>query len=252
MALSFVVILFFGKRLPKKGAEIGIACRRRLLRARPRSPAYQWIDRVNDAAGRPRRGARRCTRAGPGGGATAEEERPRRRARSTTTRSSRSLTEATWFTIGGHDFKVGTFVDGLTVMMLLVVTHRSRCSCTSTRTDYVGGDRRYTHYFAFLSLFTASMLLLVISQQHAAVHHRLGAGRRLLVRAHRPLVGGEAELRRRAQGVPHQPRRRHRPARRHDHPVLRRRHASTSSRSTSWPTHGEIAPPAAARRQPAA
>ena len=30
-------------------------------------------------------------------------------------------------------------------------------------TDYVAGDRRYTHYFAFLSLFTASMLFFVIS-----------------------------------------------------------------------------------------
>src|SRR5690606_2948131 len=30
-------------------------------------------------------------------------------------------------------------------------------------TDYVHGDRRYTHFFAFLSLFTASMLTLVIA-----------------------------------------------------------------------------------------
>ena len=96
-------------------------------------------------------------------------------------------------------------------------------------TDYVGGDRRYTHYFAFLSLFSASMLLLVMSRNTGAVHHRVGAGRRLLVRAHRPLVGGEAELRRRPQGVPHQPGRRHRPARRHDRPVLGRPAPSTSS-----------------------
>jgi NADH-quinone oxidoreductase subunit L len=31
-------------------------------------------------------------------------------------------------------------------------------------TDYVAGDRRYTHYFAFLSLFTASMLFFVLSE----------------------------------------------------------------------------------------
>jgi NADH-quinone oxidoreductase subunit L len=31
-------------------------------------------------------------------------------------------------------------------------------------TDYVAGDRRYTHFFAFLSLFTASMLFFVLSQ----------------------------------------------------------------------------------------
>ena len=37
-------------------------------------------------------------------------------------------------------------------------------------TDYMHGDRRYTHFFAFLSLFTASMLLLVISRQHPPAH----------------------------------------------------------------------------------
>jgi NADH-quinone oxidoreductase subunit L len=31
-------------------------------------------------------------------------------------------------------------------------------------TDYVAGDRRYTHFFAFMSLFSASMLLLVVSE----------------------------------------------------------------------------------------
>ena len=31
-------------------------------------------------------------------------------------------------------------------------------------TDYVAGDRRYTHFFAFLSLFTASMLFFVLAQ----------------------------------------------------------------------------------------
>src|SRR6185436_12295547 len=73
------------------------------------------------------------------------------------------VTEATWFTIGGHDYKAGTFVDGLSVMMLLVVTTISLLVYVYS-TDYVGGDRRYTHYFAFLSLFSAAMLLLVISR----------------------------------------------------------------------------------------
>ena len=58
-------------------------------------------------------------------------------------------------------------------------------------TDYVHGDRRYTHYFAFLSLFTASMLFFVMSPNTLQMLIGLGARRRLLVRAHRPLVGGE-------------------------------------------------------------
>ena len=47
-------------------------------------------------------------------------------------------------------------------MMLLVVTLISLLVHIYS-TDYVAGDRRYTHYFAFLSLFTASMLMLVMS-----------------------------------------------------------------------------------------
>ena len=48
-------------------------------------------------------------------------------------------------------------------MMLFVVTLISLLVHIYS-TDYVGGDRRYTHYFAFLSLFSASMLTLVISE----------------------------------------------------------------------------------------
>ena len=54
-------------------------------------------------------------------------------------------------------------VDGLAVMMLFVVTVISLLVHIYS-TDYVSGDRRYTHYFAFLSLFSASMLFFVLSE----------------------------------------------------------------------------------------
>ena len=54
-------------------------------------------------------------------------------------------------------------VDGLAVMMLFVVTVISLLVHVYS-TDYVSGDRRYTHYFAFLSLFSASMLFFVLSE----------------------------------------------------------------------------------------
>ena len=54
-------------------------------------------------------------------------------------------------------------LDGPGVMMLFVVTLISLLVHVYS-TDYVGGDRRYTHYFAFLSLFSASMLGLIMSQ----------------------------------------------------------------------------------------
>jgi NADH-quinone oxidoreductase subunit L len=47
-------------------------------------------------------------------------------------------------------------------MMLFVVTFISTLVHIYS-TDYVHGDRRYTHYFAFLSLFTSSMLFMVLS-----------------------------------------------------------------------------------------
>ena len=48
-------------------------------------------------------------------------------------------------------------------MMLFVVTVISLLVHIYS-TDYVSGDRRYTHYFAFLSLFSASMLFFVLSE----------------------------------------------------------------------------------------
>jgi NADH-quinone oxidoreductase subunit L len=49
------------------------------------------------------------------------------------------------------------------VMMLFVVTLVSLLVHVYS-TDYVAGDRRYTHFFAFLSLFTASMLGLIMAK----------------------------------------------------------------------------------------
>jgi hypothetical protein len=69
----------------------------------------------------------------------------------------------TWFTSGGVRLQRRHLVDGLSVMMLVVVTLISLLVHVFS-TDYVAGDRRYTHYFAFLSLFTASMLFFVLSE----------------------------------------------------------------------------------------
>ena len=49
-AVSFLLILFFGKRMPKKGAEIGIvALSASFILACV--AVYQWIDRVESATG---------------------------------------------------------------------------------------------------------------------------------------------------------------------------------------------------------
>ena len=68
----------------------------------------------------------------------------------------------TWWQNGGVEFGVGTRIDGLAVMMLFVVTLISLLVHVYS-TAYMRGDIRYTYYFAMLSLFTASMLTLVVA-----------------------------------------------------------------------------------------
>ena len=126
-ALSFVVILLGGKRLPFKASALGIAsvfwsfvlaC----------VAGVQWIDRVD--------GTEKAV--GP------------------------VVHHVTWWQNGRVDFGVGTRIDGLAVMMMFVVTLISLLVHVYS-TAYLHDDRRYTHYFAFLSLFTSSMLLLVVA-----------------------------------------------------------------------------------------
>ena len=62
----------------------------------------------------------------------------------------------------GFAISIGTLVDGQSVMLLFVVTFISLLVHVYS-TEYVKGDRRFTHYYAFLSLFTASMLFMVLS-----------------------------------------------------------------------------------------
>ncbi len=69
----------------------------------------------------------------------------------------------TWWTNGTVEFQAGMLLDGMAVMMLFVVTLISLLVHVFS-TDYVAGDRRYTHYFAFLSLFSAAMLGFVMAQ----------------------------------------------------------------------------------------
>lgn len=122
-AISFLVILFFGKRLPKKGAEVGIGA---LIASFVIAilGALEWIG----------------------------EDVPREAVHG----------HHEWFELGGIHFGAGYHVDGLTVMMLVVVTFISLMVHVYS-TGYMHGDRRYTYFFAALSLFTAAMLLLVVA-----------------------------------------------------------------------------------------
>ncbi|MDF0605532.1 NADH-quinone oxidoreductase subunit L [Neisseriaceae bacterium TC5R-5] len=68
----------------------------------------------------------------------------------------------TWLTVAGYDFSVGFLVDSLTAMMLVVVTSVSLMVHIYT-IGYMQEDPGYQRFFSYISLFTFSMLMLVMS-----------------------------------------------------------------------------------------
>ena len=119
-ALSFLVILFFGKKMPKQGAEAGIL-----------AVGFSFVVSLLVAAEW-----------------IGEQHAVHK--------------HLTWFEFGGAEIGAGLAVDGLTVMMFIVVTFVSLMVHVYS-TGYMHGDVRFTWFFAALSLFTASMLTMVIA-----------------------------------------------------------------------------------------
>ena len=175
-AVSFLLILFFGKRMPNKGAEFGITAVA-IAFLLSIITGIAWLDHrdnhefhadeksyaedgehsdeeaiVVDDGGDPASD----TVALAVGPAVAAEEGKKIHPYVAVQNNTQ------WLQSGGIEFSAGIMVDGLSVMMLFVVTLISLLVHVYS-TDYVGGDRRYTHFFAFLSLFTASMLFFVLS-----------------------------------------------------------------------------------------
>ena len=164
-AISFVLILFFGKKMPFKGAEFGITAVS-ISFVLAILTGVAWLDHrdnyelekygeeaavlVDDGAGS---AVDNVTLAVGTAAEAADGDGQAYVAVQKTTQ---------WLQSGGVEFNAGIMVDGLSVMMLFVVTMISLLVHIYS-TDYVGGDRRYTHFFALLSLFTASMLFFVLS-----------------------------------------------------------------------------------------
>ena len=67
-----------------------------------------------------------------------------------------------WMVLGGLKMEVGFLVDGLTAMMMVVVTFVSLMVHIYT-IGYMQEDPGYQRFFAYISLFTFSMLMLVMS-----------------------------------------------------------------------------------------
>lgn len=134
-AAAFVLTLAFGKRFKAHAHWIGLSAVG-LSFVMALVVNIQWFGHVNDAEA---------------AGASGHEF------------SVEPITKSwDWWQVGGVKIEAGMLLDGMGVMMLFVVTLISLLVHVYS-TDYVSGDRRYVHYYAFLSLFTASMLGLIMS-----------------------------------------------------------------------------------------
>jgi NADH-quinone oxidoreductase subunit L len=122
---SFFIILLLGKRLPGKGAPVGIAAIAVSLLI-----TITIVAKVIDTNGN-------------GGQPLAE---PRY-----------NLVD-----FGAGTFTLGMKIDGLAAMMLLVVCTVSLLVQIYS-TSYMHGDQRYTFFFAILSLFTTGMLIVTVA-----------------------------------------------------------------------------------------
>jgi NADH-quinone oxidoreductase subunit L len=177
-AISFVLILFFGKRMPKKGAEVGIAAVG-LAFAFAVITGFAWIDHRDnfEFEGAPpgeevehsdeESSAVIIEADGSASGddlvLTADAEAEGEEGHGEEAHPYVAVQNSVqWLQSGGIEFNAGILVDGLSVMMLFVVGLVSLLVHIYS-TDYVDGDRRYTHFFAFLSLFTSAMLFFVLS-----------------------------------------------------------------------------------------
>src|SRR5512145_3245194 len=68
----------------------------------------------------------------------------------------------TWLTSGGAEFHIGFLIDPLTALMMVVVTFVSLMVHVYT-IGYMAEDPGYQRFFSYISLFTFSMLMLVMA-----------------------------------------------------------------------------------------
>ncbi len=161
-AVSFVAILAFGKRLGAKAAWIGIGSVGAVWLL-ALGNVFQWIQRVNGFR------ATESEHGAPEGHLEAVSAFGRSVMRPFSEASHHEVAfvepitrSMSWWSNGGMSLDVGIRIDGLAVMMLFVVTTISLLVHYYS-TEYMKDDRRFTHYYAALSLFTASMLVLVVA-----------------------------------------------------------------------------------------
>jgi NADH-quinone oxidoreductase subunit L len=141
-AVAFVLIIFFGKKMPMKGSELGVFSMLASL-VFAGGAAWQWIQRVNSVVDV----AHDAVKEGAHHAAPYVEP---------------VIREWTWWQSGGFHFGIGQHIDGLALTLLVVVAFISSLVQIYSL-EYLRGDRRYTHFFAALTLFSAGMLCMVLA-----------------------------------------------------------------------------------------
>ncbi|MFW2336581.1 NADH-quinone oxidoreductase subunit L [Ilumatobacter sp.] len=157
-AIAFAVIIGFGKRLPQGGSEVGIASMTASF-VLACGATYQWIQRVHSADEHGEEGALGLAR----GFAQTVLPRASEEGGHSLPYVEPVIKNWTWWQNGGLELTIGQHVDGLAIMALLLVSFIS-LFVQIYSTEYVKGDRRYTHFFASLTLFSAGMLVMVLAE----------------------------------------------------------------------------------------
>ena len=92
-----------------------------------------------------------------------------------------------WARIGDATLSIGFLLDSLSVLMMLVVSFVSLMVHIYT-IGYMAHDPGYCRFFSYISLFTFSMLMLVMANNFLQLFFRLGGGGIGVLLAHRFLV----------------------------------------------------------------
>ncbi len=153
--VAFALIIGIGKRMPFRGAEIGIASMAASL-VLATGTAIQWFQRTNSAddAASAQGFVHGLARAIAPQAAEGHGSEPF---------VEPVVRTWVWWSSNGFDFAIGSRIDGLAMMLLWLVAFISLLVQIYSL-DYVRGDRRYTHFFAALTLFSSGMLIMVLAE----------------------------------------------------------------------------------------
>jgi NADH-quinone oxidoreductase subunit L len=149
-AVAFALIIALGKKMPFKGAEFGLVSIGASL-VIATGAGIQWMQRTNSAdhGGEAAQGMfNGVLRAAEGAEAKPFIEPV--------------VSQWVWWQNSGLEFGIGSHIDGLSILLLWLVAFISFLVQIFSL-DYVRGDRRYTHFFAALTLFSSGMLVMVMA-----------------------------------------------------------------------------------------